>query len=300
MTYRFTVILGIGSPFYRTIGQGASVRAAELNIELKVEAPADFRADLQEPLIEAAIAEKVDAIIITPCDGTALIEPLRRAWEAGIKIITVDAFLGDGNYADGQVTFPETFIGPDNVQGGHIGAERLFKLIGGRGKVYIQSTMQGVSATDLREVGFLEVLSASESMVELVGIGYDRGSIDLAASQMEEALAREPDLIGIFTTGDYSSKGVNKALKALGKTGLKIVRFDASREGIMELEEGWVDVIIAQLPAEMGQLAVDSALQAVQGAHIPGYVSSELVVITRENLHTPEVQEALKKAQPAE
>ena len=47
------------------------------------------------------------------------------AHEAGIPVLTVDTFIGDGNYADGEVTFPLTYIGSDNVNGGFIACSAL-------------------------------------------------------------------------------------------------------------------------------------------------------------------------------
>ncbi len=40
---------------------------------------------------------------------------LERAYHAGIKIITVDTFIGDGDYASGSVTFPLAYIGADDA-----------------------------------------------------------------------------------------------------------------------------------------------------------------------------------------
>lgn len=290
--YRFALILGIGSPFYRTIQKGAQEEAKALSVSLHVDVPEDFSAALQIPLIEACVAEKVDAILITPCDGTALIEPLRRAHEAGIPVITVDASLADGDYQNGAVTFPKAFVGSDNIQGGKLAAEALLKLIGYKGKIYIQSTAQGVSATDLREEGFLEVLSAHRGTVELVGTGYDGGSIDLAAKQTAEVLERVPDLAAIFGTGDYSTKGVVRALKQARKDGsIRVVRFDASEQAAADLQEGVIDLIIAQLPVEMGHQALKLALQAAEGRpDIPKYVRTDLVLIDHTNVQTPEVQ----------
>ena len=51
----------------------------------------------------------------------------------GIKVITVDTFLGDGDYVNGPVKFPISYIGSDNVEGGRIAARGLAKAIGGKG-----------------------------------------------------------------------------------------------------------------------------------------------------------------------
>src|SRR6266568_4409010 len=125
--------------FYITMQKGAQAKADALGATLLAAAPARFDASLQIPLVNAMIARKVDALIIAACDKVALIEPLKRAYDAGIKVISVDTFIGDGNYTDGPVTFPLSYIGSDNVEGGKIAGIALIKAIGGKGKIYIQN-----------------------------------------------------------------------------------------------------------------------------------------------------------------
>jgi ribose transport system substrate-binding protein len=290
------LILGIRSPFYRTIQRGAQEEAEAQGIELLVDAPSDFSATLQAPLVDAALARKVDAILICPCDNQALIAPLLRAHDAGIPVITIDSFIGDGDYGHGPATFPLAYIGSDNIQGGKLAALSLIKAIGGSGKVYIQSTQPGLSATDEREEGFKEVVEATHGDVTLVGTGYDEGSISTAARQTAALLEQTPDLAGIFGTGDYSTKGVMQAVQKAGKSGIiKIARFDSSEEAIADLHAGSIDLVIGQLPREMGRVAVDYAIKALSsGTHnLPKQVATELIVIDRNNVDTPQAQAAI-------
>ena len=56
------------------------------------------------------------------------------------------------------MTFPISYIGSDNVEGGRISARGLAKAIGGKGTVYINSTNPNVSSVEGREKGFAEVM----------------------------------------------------------------------------------------------------------------------------------------------
>src|SRR2546430_8354194 len=111
--YTVGLLLGLRTPFYLTIQKGAQAAAEARNVTLLVDAPVEFSGALQASLVERFIARAVDALIIAPCDGQVLIEPLRRAYERGIPVITVDAFIGDGDYIHGPVTFPLAYIGSD-------------------------------------------------------------------------------------------------------------------------------------------------------------------------------------------
>ena len=72
-------------------------------------------------------------IITAPVDKDQMVGPLKTAVDHGIKIITVDTYLGDGDYVKGPVKFPLSYIGSDNVEGGRIAARGLAKAIGGKG-----------------------------------------------------------------------------------------------------------------------------------------------------------------------
>jgi len=51
-------------------------------------------------------------MIIAACDKQAMIAPLQRAHDAGIKVISVDTFIGNGDYTSGPVTFLCPTLGP--------------------------------------------------------------------------------------------------------------------------------------------------------------------------------------------
>jgi ribose transport system substrate-binding protein len=291
--YTMALILGVNSPFYLTIAKGAQAEADALGVRLLVDAPEDFNATLQAAIVDRHVANGVDAIIVAPCDNQELVAPLQRADAAGIKIITVDAYIGNGDYVNGPVIFPLAYIGSDNIQGGQMAAEAMLKAIGGTGTVYIQSTQPGLSATDLREQGFNDVLAANGEAVKLEGTNYDGGSIQTAAEQTVATLHAHPTLSGIFSTGDYSTRGVVQGLKQAQKSGqVKVVRFDASAQAIVDLRDGIIDAIVAQLPQEMGKIAVRHALRALQDDvdGLEKHVKTGLLVIDRNNVDTPQAQ----------
>ena len=87
--------------FYITMNKGAQAAADALGITVEFQGAEEFDPVLQSPVLDAVIARGPDAILIAPTDSTQMIEPLRRAHEAGIPIITVDTFIDDGLYQDG-------------------------------------------------------------------------------------------------------------------------------------------------------------------------------------------------------
>ena len=294
------LIIGVqGDAFYVTMTKGAEEKAKELGVNLVVDGPPEWDAVKQTAIVDAMIARGVDVIAIAANDKQAMIEPLQRANDAGIKIISVDTFIGDGDYVNGPVTFPLSYIGSDNVEGGKIACEALIEAIGGQGKIYIQNTVPGVSTTDQREQGCKEEIDAVDG-VELVGVDYNDDNSSKAAEQTTAVLQREPDLGGIFGTNLFSARGAAQAVSNAGLTGVvKIANFDAPESAIEDLRNNVVDLVIAQLPYQMGQVAVEYAVKAMEGEMdaIQPRFRTGYVIITRDNVDTEEAQKAIYKSE---
>ena len=118
--------------FYITMRKGAQAAADALGVELVFQGAPDFNPVLQVPVLDAVIARAPDAILIAPTDTTQLVEPLRKAHDAGIPVITVDTFIGTGSYQTGagDADFPLSYIASDNVLGGRMAARALAEAIG--------------------------------------------------------------------------------------------------------------------------------------------------------------------------
>jgi ribose transport system substrate-binding protein len=284
-------------------GKAIAIEPAEadrIGAELSVDGPPQFDPVQQTPIVDALIARKVDALLIAATDKQAMIEPLRRANDAGIKVISVDTYIGDGDYANGPVTFPLSYIGSDNVQGGMIGCQALLKANDNKGKYYIQNVKPGISTTDQREQGCRQAIEAAGAQATLVGVDYNDDNAANAAQQTGAVLQRTPDLAGIFGANLFSAEGAAQAVKNANLSGtVKIANFDAPEQAIADLRAGTVDLVIAQKPADMGTTGVDYAVMAVQGntSGIQKRVPTGYVVIDRTNVDTPEAQAAIYKSQ---
>lgn len=300
--YTFVLIVGVkGDPFYVTMQKGAQAMADKLGVKLLVDGPAQFSATLQAPIVDAYIAKKVDVMIIAACDKQAMIAPLQNANNAGIKVISVDTFIGNGDYVNGPVTFPLSYIGSDNVQGGKIAGDALIKAIGNKGGIYIENVIPGVSTTDQRQQGCEQAIQATNGAVTFVGANYDNDSAATASQQVSSLLAstKGSQVSGIFGTNLFSAEGAAQAVKNANKQGqIKIANFDAPQEAINDLKNGAVDLVIAQKPAEMGSTAVQYGVDALTGktSSIQKRVATGYVVIDSTNVNDPASQAAIYKS----
>jgi ribose transport system substrate-binding protein len=278
--------------FYITMQKGAQAAADALGVELVFQGAPDFNPVTQVPVLDAVIARAPDAILIAPTDTTQLIEPLRKAHDAGIPVITVDTFIGTGVYQTGagDADFPLAYIASDNILGGRIAARALAAAIGGEGKVYVSNVNPGISTTDQREAGFKAEMAEFFPGVEVLETQFNENDANNAASQLQAVFARNPDLKGVFGANLFSALGAANGVQQAGQSGvIRVVAFDAPTSIVDNLNTGLVDVAIAQHPAEIGYYGVVSAYAHLTGNSIPVSIGTGFTIITADNVSDPEV-----------
>jgi ribose transport system substrate-binding protein len=283
---------GVVDPFYQVMELGVNKAAADLGFEVVTQIPPTWGVEAQTPILDALVARgDLDYIVTAPVDRDQMIGPLQAAVDAGIKVITVDTFLGDGNYVDGPVTFPLSYIGSDNEEGGRISARGLADAIGGKGKVYINSTNPNVSSVEGREKGFAEEMAKDYPDITVIGPDYNLDDPNKASQQTQAVLEREQDLAGVFGTNVFSAQGAGQAVINAGLGGhVHVVAYDATKDAIESLNNDVVTMVLAQKPFDMGYMAVQFAAADRAGVtSLPKRVETGFAIINKENISDPEI-----------
>jgi ribose transport system substrate-binding protein len=289
--YKLTLIQGVkGDQFYVTMECGAQEAAAAAGATLEVTAPDEFDASLQTPVVNAVVAKKPDAILVAPTDTQAMIPPLTQAKAAGIKLVFVDTTTENG------AELAESEIASDNEEGGREAARTLAELTGGKGSVAVINVKPGISTTDARAKGFEEEIKKTPGL-KYIGVEYSNDKPEVAASKTTALLAANPDLVGIFGTNLFSAEGAATGLRSAGATEkVKIVGFDAGPKQVEDLEQGIVQALIAQKPADIGKAGVEQAIAALKGEPTQKKIGTGFVVVTKDNMNDPDVQPFLYKS----
>jgi ribose transport system substrate-binding protein len=289
--YKLTLIQGVkGDQFYVTMECGAQEAAAAAGATLEVTAPDEFDASLQTPVVNAVVAKKPDAILVAPTDTQAMIPPLTQAKAAGIKLVFVDTTTENG------AELAESEIASDNEEGGREAARSLAELTGGKGSVAVINVKPGISTTDARAKGFEEEIKKTPGL-KYVGVEYSNDKPEVAAAKTTALLAAHPDLVGIFGTNLFSAEGAATGLRSAGATEkVKIVGFDAGPKQVEDLEQGIVQALIAQKPADIGKAGVEQAIAALKGEPTQKKIGTGFVVVTKDNMNDPDVQPFLYKS----
>jgi ribose transport system substrate-binding protein len=278
--------------FYITMRKGAEMAAKAVGCDLLFQGGPEFNPTVQVPVLQAVIARHPDAILIAPTDKQQLIAPLKQAADAGIPVITVDTFIDDGKYQDGQGPgdFPLSYIATDNVLGGFLAGVGLAHQIGERGKVYVSNVKPGISTTDQREEGFKLAMRQFPN-IAVLDTQFNDDDANKASSQVQAVFARNQDLAGVFGANLFSAIGAADGVKALGKQGqIRVVAFDAPQRIVDDLKSGLIDLAVAQHPAEIGYYGVMTAYAITHGQSAPVHIGTGSTIMTKDNIDDPNVK----------
>ena len=274
--YKMTLIAGVkGDEFYITMNCGAQAEAEKQGVTLDFQGPDQFDASLQTPIVNGVIAKKPDAILIAPTDAKAMYAPIKQAADAGIKIVLVDTTLENADMAVSQ-------IASDNVGGGKAAAKALADAIGGSGKVFVNNVKPGISTTDQRAQGFEE--EAKNLGLEYVGMEYNQDQPDKAAAITKGVIAKYPDLKGIFAHEPVRGRRLRGRPARVRQHDVKIVGFDAGPKQVKDLEEGLLQALVAQKPADIGAQGVQQAVAALKGEPTKEKIGTGSTILTKDNL----------------
>jgi ribose transport system substrate-binding protein len=273
--------------FWPTVRKGAEAACKELGIEMVWRGAANETSFGQEiEIVEAMIDQGVDGIVLAPQSDTALVEVVEKAVARKIPVVIIDS----GLKSEKQISFVAT----DNYEGGVQGATRLAETIGKKGKVALIKNIPGSASTEAREKGFKDTI-AKFPEVRLVDEQYAMGQPTKANEVVTAMLGKHKDLAGIFTANEPGAIGALNAVTNEGLAGkVKIVGFDASPTLIKGIREGNLDSTIVQDPFGMGSLGVKLLYDHLQGKTVPKQKPTNLKLVTKDNLDTPEVQAHLE------
>lgn len=271
--------------FWRIVEQGAAVASKEYGVNCEVTGPAaEEDVDAQIKLVERAISQKPDAIILAAGDYEKLVPVCQKAYDAGIPLIMVDS----------DVDFSETkgLVGTDNYELGKKLAQQVDSLIGATDRFGVIGHVKNVTTAIEREKGLTE--NAKNSAARVAGISYCNGSVQLAKEQAKQMLLKNPDIKCMVGLNESSALGVAYALQDLKLGGkVKLVACDSSEEQIQFMEQGIIQAFVIQNPFNMGYISVKNTVDLLQKKEIPKFYDTKSVVVTKETLYTKENQKLL-------
>jgi ribose transport system substrate-binding protein len=258
----------LNNPFFVTLRDGAVDAARSAGVTLIVldaqDSPAKQLNDVQD-----LIQRRVSAILLNPTDAAALVPAVLQANRAGVPVITVDRAV-----AGGQVV---AHIASDNVAGGRQAAEFIAQKLNGQGNIVMLEGIPGTSAARDRGTGFREGLTKYPGLRLIASqpANFDRAQ---GLNVMQNILQAQPRIDAVFAQNDEMALGAIQAIRTANRTGVMVVGFDAIPDAVAAVMDGRMAATIAQQPAKMGQLGVETAVGYLRGGTVSIPVDLQLVV----------------------
>jgi simple sugar transport system substrate-binding protein len=257
-------------PFWSVVKNGVEMAAKHTGATVDYRSPETFDMVAMSQLIDAAVNQNPDGIVVSIPDADALGPSIQRAVAAGIPVISINSG-SDVSKGLGALLH----IGQDEETTGRIAGEKL-KEMGGKKGICVNQEVGNVSL-DLRCKGFAEGFGD----VTVLPTSNDPAEIQ---SKVTAALQADPSVdtvlaLGAGTAGEPSVA----AVVALGKGqgAIKVASFDLSASFLESVAAGDAAFAIDQQQFLQGYLAVDFlALHAEYGLMPGGNVASGPNLIT--------------------
>ncbi len=269
--------------FWTVVEQGSYAAEKEFGINIDYVGPAseeDISGQIR--MVEAAIEDKVDAIVLAAIDYNLLVPIAEKARNAGIPVIIIDSNINSQKM--------NGFVGTDNVEAGRVLGESMLNSLGTDADIVVVSFVKGAASSNERESGLMEIVNQYEN-INLIETLYCNSDEEIAEELTLDMLERHPEVDAFICLNAYATVGTARGIIAKGFGGdIKIIGFDSTPEEISYLEKGIIELVVVQNPFSMGYLGVKYALDAVKGIPIPESVNTGAVVITKDNMYDLENQ----------
>jgi ABC-type sugar transport system substrate-binding protein len=266
--------------FFRTIQIGMEAAAKDAGATL-LEANSENKPEKEASLIDTYIARKVDAIVISPLSTTASEPAIKRAVDAGIKVVTYNSAV-DGDLAASYLNSSQRDLGTTS---GKAAAAYITAKLGGKAKIAtiaFKALIPEVSAD--RVDSFLDAVKDGNT-IDLVS-QQDAWLAEKAVAVAGDIITANPDLQVIYAANEGGTVGAVQAVRNANMQG-KIVVFGI--DGTDQLAQMLLDddnvlqAVTAQQPYVMGSLAVKAALDVLNGKPVEKKVIVPVLGLNRDD-----------------
>ena len=276
----------VGVDSYQTTYEQAFIAAAEENPSVEavvLDAGGDVARQIGQ--IQDLIQQQVDAIIIWPTNGQAVVPAVRRAHQEGIPVIVTNS-----NIAEEGFDFIASFSGPDNITQGARSAEIMcdkFKAdgIADEAQIIQIAGQPGYTTAIERAKGFEDRLPEVCPNVTLLETQPGDWNREKSQRVMEAFLVKYEDIDGVYSGDDNMGVGALNAAKAAGRADEMIfVGATNFAVGYEAMARGEYYGSIYQSPVDDAEAALATALDVLKGEDVPMLNYFDTPKITVDNM----------------
>lgn len=275
----------VGVDSYQTTYDKAFTEAARANPNIDavvLDAGGDVARQIAQ--VEDLIQQGVDAIIIWPTNGEAVVPAVRKAKRAGIPVIVTNSNISKAGF-----DFISAFSGPDNVTQGKRSAEIMcdkFKSMGiaNTAKVVHITGQPGYTTATERAEGFENRLPEVCPQVTVIDTQPGDWNREKSQQVMEAFLVKYDNIDGVYAGDDNMGVGALNAAKAAGRDGIIFVGATNFAVGYEAMAAGEYWGSIYQSPVDDAKAALQTAVDVLNGKDVPFLNYFDTPKITQDNM----------------
>jgi ribose transport system substrate-binding protein len=275
----------VGVDSYQTTYDKSFTEAARANPNIDavvLDAGGDVARQIAQ--VEDLIQQGVDAIIIWPTNGEAVVPAVRKAKRAGIPVIVTNSNISEAGF-----DFISAFSGPDNLTQGKRSAEIMcdkFKSMGiaNTAKVVHITGQPGYTTATERAVGFENRLPEVCPQVTVIDTQPGDWNREKSQQVMEAFLVKYDNIDGVYAGDDNMGVGALNAAKAAGRDGIIFVGATNFAVGYEAMAAGEYWGSIYQSPVDDAKAALQTAVDVLNGKDVPFLNYFDTPKITQDNM----------------
>lgn len=274
-----------GTTLWDSAHTGAEAAADAAGVFVYWDAPMrEDDVEAQIALVDRVVDAHFQGLILAPDQALSLITPVRRAMARGIPTVIIGSPLlipAGGNLS---------YILNDDEEGARLAAERVARLLNGRGTVALLGINPDVRGIMVRARAFEQALARDYPGIRIVEKRMGSFNVPHEQQVAEDTLRANPNLDVIVA---LMSTSIDGALFALNTTAenhpVRVIGFDDG--GLPPFAQNKsLDCVIQEDTRAMGQHAIEHIHAHLQGKFVPPIIRIHPKLITRENIQTPEVR----------
>ncbi|MES1204364.1 MAG: substrate-binding domain-containing protein [Pseudomonadota bacterium] len=278
-TYRFAFVTNNSSDFWNIAEKG--LRKAEKDFGVKVDMFRPLKGEIadQQRFLEDIMVQSFDGVAISPINPDAMTGTFDKV-AAKMPLVCHDS--------DAPKSKRNVYVGTNNVEAGRaagaaaVEALKIAKITKGKiaifvGRIDMQNAIerkQGVDETLGKLPGF-----------EILPVYLDKTDRALAKKNVEDALARYPDLVLTMGLWSYNGPCMAGAVRASSRKEKPVmIAFDEEEETLKAVEDGMIFATIVQRPFQFGYQSIKSLKDLKDGKTVPPVVDTGILTVKKENV----------------
>jgi rhamnose transport system substrate-binding protein len=250
----------LGNPYEEYEHSGIDEALKELGGSNRITGPTDAGASTQIPIINAAVQQKPNAIIIAGNDPNAVAPALKQAAQRGVKIVGMDSDVAPDarSVFINQVT--TQLVGEGQVKS-------IAKEIGGKGDIAILSaTANATNQNAWIKVMKEELKKPEYKDIKLVKVAYGDDDDQKSFQETQGLIQAYPNLKGIISPTTVGVAAAARYLSTSPQKGkIKLTGLGFPNQMRKFVKNGTVDEFQLWVPKDVGYLAGQAAAALVAG-----------------------------------